>query len=309
MASARHLKGKALVSCYSPTPVLEQIGERWWRRIGAGTLTAIIILLALWFTLFWIEERHEDIGRNTPVLVTLLPLPERPVASPPVPPAPQRVREVDAADGRQRQEPMPDVRPQTAPRAPLIPDVPDSTLLPPTITLATSEPIAPARLARADGVGGGPSHVANRGDGAGIGPGTGSGNGVAGGELDGPGPLDVLRKADWVWKPGDSALQPFAPRQAVEKRISGKAVLACRVLLSTRVHDCRVIAESAGGFGFGKAALTASRIFRVHPPRRNGKPLNDAWVGIPVVWITDSVVKMGKLEIVTPAVPDTAPTH
>lgn len=266
---------------YVRPAIQEQVSERWERRAKASILTASVMTLLLWAASRPAPEPQSDVQQGTPILVTLIPLPKpEPVDPPPVPPPPPPPLKPkhDVGGQRRRQAPVPLLKPALAPLAPAHAELVDSTRFPVTTAFATADPVTPSPLAGTDPVAGGQGLAAGTGDDAG--PGTGSGVGSGSGEID------ILRRATWVWKPTDEALSRFAPPLAVAQHVSGKAIIACRVRLSTQVHDCRIVAESAGGFGFGSAAIDASRIFRVRPPRRNGKPLDDAWVGIPVLWIS-----------------------
>lgn len=114
--------------------------------------------------------------------------------------------------------------------------------------------------------------------------GTGKGRGRGIGDGNGDGIASVIVPPRWVWKPEEADLAPYVPEAARRAKASGTVYLACQVLKSRRVRGCRVLAEQPAGMGFGSASLAASRIFRVHPERQDGKIVEDVWVGIPIHW-------------------------
>jgi protein TonB len=74
------------------------------------------------------------------------------------------------------------------------------------------------------------------------------------------------------------------PRRAARERVSGTALLACRVDSRQRARSCRILRESPLGYGFGSAAVAAVRLGRINPAMRDGVPDRKAWVGIPVTF-------------------------
>lgn len=219
---------------------------------------------------------------SNPVLtVSLLPLPTLPSVKPP----PVRFKlsetKVKAGGQQRRQSLRPSHKPALTKRADAPAHVAATTLVPIALEHARVAVANESPLSSPDPDSGGKGLSEGASDGMGMGHGKGDGDG------DGSGIALVLNKANWVWKPSDDALRRFIPPKAIAEHKSGKAIIACRVQLSKRVHDCRVVAESAAGLGYGDAAIAASRIFRVHPPRRNGKPVDEAWVGIPILWIVE----------------------
>ena len=63
----------------------------------------------------------------------------------------------------------------------------------------------------------------------------------------------------------------------------GHAKLACRVNTDGTLSECRVLDESPKGLGFGAASLRMSRMLRVKPAIRDGKPLAGSIV-FPMTW-------------------------
>ena len=117
------------------------------------------------------------------------------------------------------------------------------------------------------------------GDGSGTGKGRGKGGRGPNADDDG-GPV-TMQLAHWVWQPTIQDVAPFNPRAATQARIVGDVLLACRVRLNRRVHDCRVLTEHPSGYGLGEAAIAASRIFRIWPTKQDGRAVDDGWVVVP----------------------------
>lgn len=159
--------------------------------------------------------------------------------------------------------------------APVVP--PDLTLTPraPAIVAASegatgvAEALAPPSMTGID--------LSGDADGTG-GRGSGEGRGTGKGDGDGSGSGTMLYRADWVWKPTPANLRPYYPKAAGNR--PGRAAIACEVRLSTEVERCRILSEQPLGLGFGAASLASSPIFRIHPPRRDKRPIDRAWVVI-----------------------------
>ena len=73
--------------------------------------------------------------------------------------------------------------------------------------------------------------------------------------------------------PSRGQLRQLHPREAFRQRLNGRASLACRIRLDTRLEACRLVDETPPGRGFGQAALAASVHFRFRPPTRDGRPV------------------------------------
>lgn len=63
------------------------------------------------------------------------------------------------------------------------------------------------------------------------------------------------------------------PAAAREARRAGWARIECVVTTRGRARDCRLVAESAEGFGFGEAALRAEERYRFQPGEADGEPI------------------------------------
>jgi protein TonB len=131
-------------------------------------------------------------------------------------------------------------------------------------------PSGPPTIGGSNGTGQG----LGRGDGAG-GNGTGSGAGK-------PVEPTVFLPVKWVVEPGFRELFPYYPDEARREGISGKVTLACQVRKSRRLKNCYVLSETPKGHGFGAGVLAASRNFRVYPPTKDGKALEEAWIAVTI---------------------------
>jgi periplasmic protein TonB len=230
------------------------------RRTGAPLpIRALAILLAtvlsalpLLVLLYGLSVTTIEAIRSAPTVVELLPLPE---PQPPPLPVPAETR--------------PEKR-TPALAAPASASPPPASAPDATIVAAPAPPPAPPRVAQGAG---------------GSGAGSGNGDGIGGSGSDGgarPGP--VLTPADWAVVPGDAEIMPFDPPRAFREQVNGDVLLKCNVLRSGRPTNCRVASERPRGYGFGKAAIAATRNFQLIPPTRDGEPDERAWVEIPVAF-------------------------
>ena len=88
--------------------------------------------------------------------------------------------------------------------------------------------------------------------------------------------------ANWVKLPDPVALYAAYPAAALKARQGGVVRLACVVGLDGKAKDCRVASEDPPGYGFGDAALSVATAFELKPASRDGQPVADAPVTIPV---------------------------
>ncbi len=85
-----------------------------------------------------------------------------------------------------------------------------------------------------------------------------------------PQPPAVIRNPSWSRQPSADQMMRAYPDRAIEAEVAGSASLNCLVLPSGGVTDCNVTRETPGGYGFGRAAQSLSRHFRVNPRTVNG---------------------------------------
>lgn len=126
--------------------------------------------------------------------------------------------------------------------------------------------------------------------------------------------------ASWKRRPTPDELLAVYPSKAFTRGEPGKATIACRVSAQGVLHDCAVASESPAGAGFGAAALALVPQLMFNPATRNGVPVDDFIVRIPIDFLppdapTGSILRRGGShgEVLTPVLTDVpwaaAPTY
>lgn len=84
----------------------------------------------------------------------------------------------------------------------------------------------------------------------------------------------IITHPRWIARPTPNQMMRAYPSRAARDGVEGSATLRCAVTARGGLTDCAVLAESPGGYGFGRAAMQLSRHFRLsprgpshHPPR------------------------------------------
>ncbi len=90
----------------------------------------------------------------------------------------------------------------------------------------------------------------------------------------------VISDPQWISRPTAEELARAYPARAIAMDREGSARLQCRVTLAGSVTDCKVAAETPSNFGFGQAARTLSKRFRMSPRLEDGRPVDGATVTI-----------------------------
>jgi TonB family protein len=236
------------------------------RSMGAAFTTAIHIALVAALLAFRPGFDRPE-APEPPLAIDLVP--ETPAETPVVEPLPIESAKADDASSL-----PPGPAERTEAGAPAAREEMDRTLSP---LPAASFPPAPAPSAGLS-----PDGEAGRGRG-GDGSGAGSGGGGTGAGSGAP-REQALAAPHWITKPTWAQMKQHNPRRAALERVSGTALLACRVDSRRRPRDCRILSEAPRGYGFGSAALAAVRVGRISPVMRDGAPVPEALVGIPVTF-------------------------
>jgi protein TonB len=239
------------------------------RRMGAAFTIAIHIGLVAALLAFR-PDFDAPVEPAPPLAVDLMPAPppERPV----VEPLPVEVAAGDADSALSRQQAKRTEAEGPAPKA--LREQMDRMPSPAPFASFPPGPAPTTGLAPDGTTGGG-----QEGNGSGAGSG-GGGSGTG----SGAGSKPALDAPHWITKPTWSQMKLHNPRRAALERVSGTALLACRVDSRKRPRDCRILSEAPRGYGFGSAALAAIRVGRIRPVMRDGAPVHEAWVGIPVTF-------------------------
>lgn len=203
--------------------------------------------------------------------VALPPPPEPPPAPPPpMPPRPSP----RPAGGKPPAASRPVPVPAEATPLPLAPSAPVRS--PFTDDLGTALVDGGTAL---DGPGGAGEGRGGMGGGAGTGDGTGAGSGAP-----------RYARAEWIYKPSLPDFRRHWPVEAARRRITGYVTLSCVVPRPGRPRSCRVVSERPSGFGFGRAAVAISPLFRIRPVFRDADVVTLP-VMVPVVFAAAPVEK------------------
>lgn len=93
-----------------------------------------------------------------------------------------------------------------------------------------------------------------------------------------PRPMPVITQPDWVRRPSPEQLMRAYPSAAEARGIGGVANLACLVQVDGSLTGCSITSETPGRQGFGRAALSLSRYFRLSPRTVDGQAVDGARV-------------------------------
>jgi hypothetical protein len=95
-------------------------------------------------------------------------------------------------------------------------------------------------------------------------------------------PLVVVKNPDWVRLPTPEESSRVFPSTATADQ--GRAVVQCHVAVDQTMADCRVVAETPEGQGFGPAALELTKVFRMTPKTYDDVPVAGHPVIVPIVF-------------------------
>lgn len=93
-------------------------------------------------------------------------------------------------------------------------------------------------------------------------------------------PPSVISHPHWIHQPSGPQLMRAYPQRALRAEVAGSASLTCVVQTTGAVSDCVVTDETPGGYGFGSAARSLSREFRISPRTVDGQAVGGARVNI-----------------------------
>lgn len=96
-----------------------------------------------------------------------------------------------------------------------------------------------------------------------------------------PAATTYIAQPPWRRMPSGDDLAREMPQRAIDAGVSGRVVLSCTIVGGGRV-SCSVESEEPRGYGFGEAALRASRNFRMDTKMADGRGTQGMQVRIPV---------------------------
>lgn len=229
------------------------------RRRQAGLACSILLhAFALVLLLAYRPDVPATVVMPPPPLETIFIPP--PLSPPAIAEAESRLPEGGAAHGEEA--PVP---PRDRPGAPTF----ESFAAP------AAPDLSPAGTASGDGVSPGDG---SGGSGAGDGAGSGSGTGAGAGAGD-------FVPAEWIVRPTAAEMDAHYPRLGAVGRHNGIAMLSCFVDARNRARRCRLVREAPRRYGFGRAALRMTHLFRIRPPLRNGQPQHDMPVRVTIDFV------------------------
>lgn len=92
----------------------------------------------------------------------------------------------------------------------------------------------------------------------------------------------VITNPDWVRKPSGEQMMRAYPANAEARGVSGVANLSCLVKVDGTLTGCSVASETPGNQGFGRAALSLTRYFRLSPRMVDGQAVDGARVSMAI---------------------------
>ncbi len=92
----------------------------------------------------------------------------------------------------------------------------------------------------------------------------------------------VIATPSWKRVPTADDFASVYPARAAARDMPGAATIECKVSTEGVLGDCRVIAESPSGEGFGGSALRLAKYFIMAPSLKGGQSVGGGVVTIPM---------------------------
>ena len=103
----------------------------------------------------------------------------------------------------------------------------------------------------------------------------------------------VITRPDWAEKPTGDDMERFYPEKARTEERGGRATLTCVVTAEGMLVRCFVSDETPKGYGFGQAALSLSKLFRMKPKTIDGRPVGGGAITIPIIFSVPPKMELG----------------